>query len=93
MSATCQMAKYRKDHPEFYAKELKKRSEEIMHLYHNDEEYRAKVLAYSRNYYADPAKREKKLAYQKQRYAMKKHKILQITKNNLYKNVDLPVKN
>lgn len=72
MSASCQMAQYRKEHPEFYAKELKKRSAQIVYLYNNDEEYKAKVQTYARNYYADPEKREKKLANQKLKYAMKK---------------------
>jgi hypothetical protein len=66
------MAQYRKDHPEFYAKELIKRKEEIKHLYHTDEEYKQRLIDYSRRYYADPEKRAKKLARQKELRAIKK---------------------
>ena len=70
--SVCQMKQYRKDHPEFYAKELKKRSAEIKHLYHTDEDYKNKMIEYSRRYYADPEKRAKKLARQKELSLIKK---------------------
>jgi len=44
------LKQYRKNHPEFHANELKKNNERNKAKYHNDAEFRNKVLEYKKKY-------------------------------------------